>query len=128
MKQANKTLGILLCCLSLLLLLTETVSAQNMQQIKARMLERKPTIDSLKSKGVIGAGNDGYLHFRQEAGGQAKQVVGAENADRKTVNAAIAQREGTTVEKVSKTVADRLRASAAPGQWVQKGDGTWVRK
>lgn len=128
MKQAGKTLGILLCCLSLLLLLTETVSAQNMGQIKARMLERKPTIDALKNKGIIGEGSDGFLHFRQEAAGNAKQVVDAENADRRTVNAAIANREGTTVEKVSRAVAVKLRESAAPGQWLRKDDGTWYRK
>lgn len=126
MKITRATLSVLLCCLSLLFLFAATASAQNMEEIKARMLDRKPTIDALKASGAIGEGNDGYLHLRQKAA-DAK-TVNAENADRKTVNSMIAKKEGTSVEQVSKTAAKRLQDFAAPGHWVQKDDGSWQQK
>jgi uncharacterized protein YdbL (DUF1318 family) len=126
MKQTRETLGVLLCFLSLLFLFAATVSAQDMQQIKARMVERKPTLDAMKASGAIGEGNDGYVQIRQP-GANAK-AVNEENADRKAVNAVIAKKEGTSVEQVSKTAAKRLRDFAAPGHWIQKDDGSWVQK
>ena len=91
------------------------------------MLNRKPTIDALKNKGLVGEGTDGYLHVRQ-SGDNAEAVVNAENGDRRTVNEAIARKEGTTVEKVSSKVAAKLIETAQPGQWLWKGDGTWSKK
>jgi uncharacterized protein YdbL (DUF1318 family) len=126
MKQTRETLGVLLCFLSLLFLFAATVSAQDMQQIKARMVERKPSLDAMKASSAIGEGNDGYVQIRQP-GANAK-VVNEENADRKAVNAVIAKKEGTSVEQVSKTAAKRLRDFAAPGHWIQKDDGSWVQK
>ena len=49
---------------ALVVLLVSSVYAQNLQRVKASMLERKPTVDSLKNKGLVGEGNDGYLHVR----------------------------------------------------------------
>ena len=40
-------------CFALVLLLASAVCAQNMNTLKAQMLNRKPTIDAFKSKGVM---------------------------------------------------------------------------
>jgi len=116
-----------LMCVSFLFLFASSVCAQNMQAIKAQMLERKPTIDVLKDKGIVGEGNDGYLHFRQKSD-KDNPVVNAENADRRKVNEAIAKKEGTTVDQVSKKVAVTIIANSKAGHWVQKEDGTWYQK
>ena len=101
--------------------------AQDMGALKAQMLKRKPTIDAMKNQGVIGEGNDGYLHVRKAAD-NAQQVVQAENADRRAVNQVIAKKEGTTVDVVSRKLAAKLQALAVPGHWLQKKDGTWHQK
>ena len=58
--------------------------------IKARMKNRLPLIKQLKSQGIVGENNKGYLQF--VGGNKAKaDVVAAENKDRKTVYTAIAK-------------------------------------
>ena len=113
--------------LAFVVLLVSSAYAQNLQSVKANMLERKSTIDSLKNKGLVGEGNDGYLHVRK-ASGDAKKVVSSENADRGVVYKAIAKKEGTTIEKVGKRRALQLAGIAASGHWFLKGDGTWFKK
>jgi len=125
--KSQHSLFITIFSLFLLMLFTTSVWAQDMRTIKAQMLDRKSTIDALKNKGFIGEGHDGYLHFRQ-AFKDAQRIVNAENADRRTVNKIIAQKEGTTVEIVSKKLAKKLYAVTAPGQWLQKSDGSWYQK
>lgn len=120
--------SLMLLCLPLMILCASSACAQDMQAIKERMLERKPTIDALKDQGVVGEGIDGYLHFRQQAGGGAADVVRAENEDRRTANAMIARKEGVPIEKVSRKAAQTIIAKARPGHWVQRQDGTWYRK
>lgn len=127
MRYPLMKVSFLLVCLSFMYFFASSVCAQDMQAIKNRMVERKPTIDALKDQGVIGEGVDGYLHFRQQAGGAAG-AVNAENQDRRTVNGIIARNEGTTVEQVSRKAAQKIIANARPGHWVQKADGTWYRK
>ena len=114
-------------CLVLIMLLSVTAWAQNMNAIKAQMLERKSTIDALKSKGVIGEGSDGYLHFRQDFK-DAKRVVKAENNDRRVVYTDIGKNLGTTAAKVGQSRAIKLAELAAAGHWIKKRDGTWIRK
>lgn len=127
MKSSNKVNCYLIFSLSFLFLLASIASAQNMQEIKARMLNRKPTIDSLKDKGLIGEGVDGYLHIRNNTG-DAKKVTDAENGDRRTVNGIIAKKEGATLDKVSRAVGAKLIQGTKPGHWVMKADGSWVQK
>lgn len=114
-------------CLIMLIAFCTSVWADDMQAIKSRMLQRKPTIDTLKKSGAVGEGADGYLHVRQ-ATGNAASVANAENADRRTVNQMIAQKEGTSVDQVSRKVAATIIKNAQPGHWVQKPDGSWYQK
>ena len=111
----------------LITMLVSSVYAQNLDQVKSQMLNRKPTIDAFKNQGVIGEGNNGYLHMRQ-ANASAQNVVNAENADRKVVYEAIAKSQGAPVATVSARRALQLAGIAAPGHWLQKPDGTWYKK
>ena len=95
--------------------------------IKARMKSRLPVIKELKSQGVVGEGNAGFLQFLGDKNVSA-DVVAAENKDRQTVYKAIAKQQGTTAELVGKRRALQIAQRAAPGEWVQDAGGNWIQK
>jgi len=97
------------------------------QDIKARFKDRLPKIIELKSQGIIGENNQGYLSFVGNVR-QMQDVVEAENRDRRTVYEEIGVREGTTVQTVGQRRALQLRDLANPGDWVQNDVGKWYRK
>src|SRR5574340_12380 len=76
-----------------------SASADDMDTLRAQMEKRLPVIMELKSKGIIGEDNRGYLQF---IGGnrEGEDVVQAENQDRNKVYTAIAQKEGASIEQV----------------------------
>ncbi len=96
-------------------------------EIKARMKERLPVINALKAEGVIGENNKGYLEVI--GGKQAKKdVITAENSDRKQVYTAIAKQQGTSVDLVGKRRAKQIAKKAKLGQWIQDQSGKWYQK
>lgn len=95
--------------------------------IKARMKSRLPVIKELKSEGIVGEGNAGFLQFLGDKKVNA-DVVAAENKDRQTVYNAIAKQQGTTAELVGKRRALQIAKRAAAGEWVQDAAGQWQQK
>jgi uncharacterized protein YdbL (DUF1318 family) len=95
--------------------------------IKTRMKQRLPVIIELKTKGIVGENNAGYLEF-VGAKREKADVVAAENEDRQTVYAAIAKQQGTTAELVGKRRALQIAKKANPGEWVQDAGGNWLQK
>ena len=94
--------------------------------IMAKMQARLPVIKELKAKGVVGENNKGYLEF---VGAPAKEnVVQDENNDRKEVYAAIAAKQGVTVDVVGKRRAEQIADKAVPGEWLQNPSGNWYKK
>ncbi|PHR27688.1 MAG: hypothetical protein COA36_08420 [Desulfotalea sp.] len=113
------------------LLLTLTIvflSAQagHSASIKARMAGRTAAITALKSSGVIGENNKGYLTFR--AAKKNEQLIQNENKDRSTVYTAIARKQGTTANLVGKRRAKMIVQKGKSGQWFQKNDASWYKK
>ena len=108
-------------------MLVSSVCAQNLDQVKSSMLNRKPAIDALKNQGVLGEGNNGYLHMLQATPG-VQNVVNTENADRRVVYEAIAKNQGVPVATVGARRALQIAEIAAPGHWLQKQDGSWYKK
>ncbi len=92
--------------------------------IKDRMKQRLPVIADLKTKGIIGEDNSGYLGFVTGAKAQ-EEVVAAENKDRKTVYSHFAQQQNTTIDVVEKVQANRKAEKATPGEFFQNPDGSW---
>ncbi len=103
------------------------VSAQELGPVRARMQQRLPQIDALKSSGAVGEDNRGYLAVR-EAKDNAEQVVSAENNDRRAVYEAIAKKAGSSADAVGRQRAQHIASQSAPGVWLQRADGTWYRK
>ena len=86
----------------LLIFSTQGLCFAGAADIKARMQERLPTIIQLKSEGIIGESNKGYLEYLPGAAKKMQDVVADENRDRETVYNAIAKQQGTTAELVGK--------------------------
>lgn len=95
--------------------------------IRSRMKARLPVIKALKTQGIVGENNQGYVEI---LGGkkEKEEVVNAENADRRTVYKAIAKQQGTTIEVVGKRRALQIAEKATPGEWIQDKSGQWIKK
>jgi len=108
-------------------LVNDLAAAEDLQAVRARMEQRLPTIDDLKAQGAIGENNRGLLEVRS-GGGNAANVVSAENRDREIVYSEIAKKNNTSADQVGRARARRIAANSAPGVWLQRDNGEWYRK
>ena len=95
--------------------------------IKERMKARLPVIAALKAKGVIGESNRGYLGYVTDVR-ESEDVIAAENKDRKAIYSYFAQQQNTSLEVVEKVQAQRKAEKAIAGEYIQSGDGAWIKK
>jgi uncharacterized protein YdbL (DUF1318 family) len=124
MKRTQR-IGIALLGVALTIwLLTPVVSAGALQD---RMKERLPDIVALKTKGVIGENHQGYLEFVGKSR-EGAEIVAAENADRKVLYTAVAQKTGATVEQVGQRAALKWKKNLGEGEYFKNEDGTWIQK
>jgi uncharacterized protein YdbL (DUF1318 family) len=108
-------------------LLTLQAWATGADDIKERMRQRLPAINSLKDQGIIGVDSQGYLQLRGSDQSQ-KGLLAAENQDRRAVYQAIANNEGAQVGLVGQRRAQQIEEIGKAGHWFQKADGTWHQK
>ena len=103
------------------------------EAMKARAEQLKPYLD----RGQVGIGADGMLVVRSLDGvalrdqATVRRLVEAENADRRTLYAEIAKANDFGKERIAdiqRIFAETWIDKAEAGWWVQKSDGTWVRK
>ncbi len=97
------------------------------QGIKERMSARQPEIVAMKTAGIIGENNRGYLEF-VGAQKQKEDIINAENADRDLIYKAIADREGISAEAVGQLRAKAIAENAITGEWLQNENGEWYQK
>ena len=109
----------------LLLSAAPSTQAQDLDAVRARMEQRISAIDALKTGGVLGENNLGFLEVRT---GDDQGVAAAENADRAAVYNALAKRTGVNAESVGKARAKKIAAASASGVWVQADNGQWLKK
>ena len=104
-------------------------AADDAATIKKNMAERKLKIEVLKKAGTIGENKSGYLEAMKDAKLEDadKKLLEDENKDRKVVYAAIAKKEGSTVDKVGELRAKQIRSKAAEGEYIQGEDGKWIK-
>lgn len=95
--------------------------------IKDRMVQRLPAITALKDKGLIGENSKGFLEYRT-AQQPEKQTVQAENADRSSVYAAIAKKQGVKPTLVGQRRAKQIAEKGGSGHWFQRPNGEWYKK
>ncbi len=99
--------------------------AEDLGAVRARMEQRLPQIDSLKSSGALGENNRGFLEARSGDGGS---VAAAENRDREVVYAELAKRTGASTDSVGRARAKQIAANSASGVWLQRESGEWYQK
>lgn len=95
--------------------------------IKERMLSRLPAIAELKTRGIIGEDNQGYLGFVTGTREQ-ESLISAENSDRKEVYNHFAKQQKTTLAVVEDIQAKRKVEKAKPGEFYQNENGQWIKK
>ena len=122
----RKTAWITILSFMLISILNTGVFASS-KDIKQRMIDRLPVIKELKTKGLVGENNLGYLEFVGKKK-EKEDIVKAENQDRRLVYEAIAKQQGTTVELVGKHRAIQITDKAEPGEWLQDATGKWYKK
>jgi uncharacterized protein YdbL (DUF1318 family) len=103
------------------------LAAPSEGDLKKRFEARYPEIRELKSKGVIGETDGGYVEFVKDRDKDAADVVKDENDDRKALYALIAEKEKTEPEVVAKRNAKRNFERAKDGEYL-KEDGNWRKK
>jgi uncharacterized protein len=108
---------------TVLLLSTLTSGAD----IKSRMKDRLPKIIELKTAGIIGENNQGFLTFVGDRHPE-QALIEAENEDRQLVYTAIAKQQGTTAALVGQRRAIQIAEKAQPGEWLQEAGGQWYQK
>lgn len=98
------------------------------EAIRQRMLERVDAIDALKKAGKVGENNVGLLEQRAPLSEEERELMNAENADRRALYTIIAKRLGLTTTVVGQGRAEELRKKSAPGVWLEDRGGNWYQK
>jgi uncharacterized protein YdbL (DUF1318 family) len=102
-------------------------AADDEATLQKRFKERYPQLRQLKSDGVIGETSEGYVDFVDKKDAKAADVVKEENDDRKALYKLLAEKEGTTAEKVAEIAGTRNLKKAKPGEYIKQG-GKWTKK
>ena len=131
----KKLLALSIAALTLAFAVPQALSAaDSAATIKKNMAERKPKIEVLKKAGSIGENKTGYLEVMKDKDDKEvklsdddKKLIEDENKDRKAVYAAIAKKEGSTVDKVGELRAKQIRSKANEGDFIQGEDGKWIK-
>ncbi|WP_309384287.1 YdbL family protein [Cerasicoccus frondis] len=105
-----------------------SASAADLNAVKQAMKQRLPQVESLWSQGLIGENNQGYVEARGSLSPEQTKLIAAENADRKTVYAAIAQSANVSPAQVGQQRAAQISKGAKPGLWLQDTKGNWYKK
>jgi len=106
---------------------TVAVHAQD-SAVKSRIEQRLSAINALKSRGVAGENNKGFLDGRGTPTPADQRLMAEENADRQSVYTAIAAKTGSNSEAVGRKRAEQIASLARPGVWIQDASGAWRQK
>ncbi len=114
-----------------------TVSNPAIRALKDSLKQRFPALRPHFDAGRIGENNSGLVEVRSENGldlkGKAdlRGLISDENGDRSKLYAEVAKAlkiDPSQVSRVQKLFAESWINAAAPGWWVQKPDGGWIKK
>lgn len=117
--------------LILLLSLPVLAADDSMNAIKSRMKSRYPTLSTMKKNGMVGETHLGYVEAtngKYASDPKIKEVVKAENADRKSLYEIIGERMKAKPEAVGTQNALRIFDKAADNDWFKLADGKWKQK
>jgi uncharacterized protein YdbL (DUF1318 family) len=98
----------------------------DVQEAVQRRKDRRDELISLEQAGSIGENKNGMVVVKGNAGG-AQALVTAENADRRMIYQAVADKNGSSIDDVAKIYAKRLQNDAPSGTPIET-DGGWQIK
>jgi uncharacterized protein YdbL (DUF1318 family) len=113
------------------------ISTPAIRAIRSSLEARFGQLSPYYNGGNIGINNRGYLDIRNQGGldvgaiGNMRGLVDADNADRRRLYQEIASANGLggdTIPQIEKLFAESWQNQARPGWWIQRGDGSWVKR
>jgi uncharacterized protein YdbL (DUF1318 family) len=113
------------------------VSTPAIRGLRASMASRFPQLRPLYDKGAIGEANDGLVAARDTGAlglrerADLNRLVDQENTDRRALYGEIIRANNLdpgTLGEVQRLFANSWRTKSAPGWWIQRDDGQWVKK
>jgi len=114
-----------------------TVSNPAIRALKDSIADHLASMIPSFAAGNIGFTNKGLVEIRDEAGlnlqakAALRKLVNEDNGDRRKLYAEVAKAlniQASLVGRVQKIFADSWIRSAKAGWWIQKEDGTWVKR
>jgi uncharacterized protein YdbL (DUF1318 family) len=113
------------------------VSTPTIRALKQSLKDREPALTAFFNNGSLGEANNGLVEIRDESALNLKDkatlrnLVNDENSDRQKLYAEVAKAlniDPSQVGRIQKIFAESWIKNSAPGWWVQKENGEWVRK
>ncbi len=113
------------------------ISTPAIRAIRSSIEGRYPQLMPYYNGGNIGITNRGYLELRNQGGldigalSNLRGLMDADNADRRRLYQEIASANGLgadTIPQIERLFADSWQGKAAPGWWIQRGDGSWAMR
>lgn len=113
------------------------INTPEANRLKSAMKRRNSTISQFKDKGAIGEDNEGLLSSRDIQNlplpdrAKAKQTISQENSDRMNLYREILKANNyphSKLKEIQKIFAKSWQMNARSGWWIQKEDGSWVKK
>jgi uncharacterized protein YdbL (DUF1318 family) len=90
--------------------------------------KRLLALDALKTSGVVGENNQGFVEVRGNGSDYATNLVADENHDRAVVYTLFARKYNMAPRQVGLRRARTIAEKSKPGIWLQAPDGTWYQK
>jgi uncharacterized protein YdbL (DUF1318 family) len=87
------------------------------------------TLDEARTQGLVGERVDGYIGaVSANPNAEVQALITSTNNGRRQVYANTAKSNGITEADAGVLAAEKLRANAKSGEYVQEPSGQWVRK
>lgn len=96
------------------------------QEAALRRKDRREQLSSFEETGAIGETRLGMVVVKKSSG-DIQPIVDAENADRKVIYQAVANKNGSSVDEVARLYAKRLQNDAPSGTPIETDDGWQIK-
>jgi len=114
------------------------ISTPSIRALRASLVDRFKSLEGFYRRGALGENNRGYVEIRDQSGlslkekAELRRLMDAENRNRKELYREILEAnnlEASFIDEVERLFANSWRElKVVPGTWIQKDDGTWIRR
>lgn len=111
-----------------LALVSAMARGEDAATVLARMEQRRPAVEALKKKKLLGENNRGYLEPRGSLFPADEKTMADENTDRAAQYQRIAGQKGLRMEQVGRERAQEIAEESKRGVWLQDEEGQWYEK